>query len=184
MKKILLVSVALGVLSGCQMMENKTLPEKQNNCNYVFIQGEEFELPVLNIKAGETEYPYIYVDKTLASANLSAAYQGVKGKYTGKEIDDSSSSLQRFCHPTTKLYGTNSFNSGWEECQNKEFYYSVKLADQTINKNYHEGVLFKQAILENCEVVYVQSNSKSGQDKASKELETEKPRQYWIQKKE
>lgn len=146
MKNLLLILIAV-ILTGCNSLNFQNRPKIQPDCQYDSLANIEFKFESLPNEQLAKGFVNVYVAQSKNSATLSADYQGIKGKLTGYLIEryypqdfGGSRHISLFREPL--LF----------DDYNDYFYLSPKQREERILRN---KSIFQQAILQNCEIVYI-----------------------------
>lgn len=151
MKYVALLICYIGLLTGCQPLNFKTEPELRNKCQYNDITGIEFQFNKLVADQVEKGFQHIYVAQSKSSATLSANYQGLKGKLTGKIIERNYP-LIPICTNRSKfsLVEPLSYDEADDLCLSPK---------QRAIRARQAKFIFQQAILQNCQIIYISVDS-------------------------
>ncbi|OCG00295.1 hypothetical protein [Gilliamella sp. wkB112] len=148
MQRVLII-VTLFLLVGCGSFLNyRTAPLVMQNCQYSTHPGVEFlfnQLPK-NISS----YQHIYVAQSRDSRVLPAAYAGMKGKLTD-QILVRDYPKETFWRAPTLLERATLYDDGYDD-----LYISAKQKEKRDRK---AKFVVRQAVLQNCEIVYISIDS-------------------------
>lgn len=147
MKKSLVVLILL-FLSGCNSLNYRTAPLVMDNCQYSALSGVQF---IFNRLPRNTQnYSHIYVAQSRESSTLSANYAGMKGKLTD-QIFVRDYPKQTFWRAQSLLERVTLYDDGYDDV-----YIS---AAQKEKRDREAKSVFRQAILQNCQIVYIAIDS-------------------------
>ncbi|MBX4133087.1 hypothetical protein JMI89_05540 [Frischella sp. Ac48] len=152
MKKLYVILFSLFGLVGCHALNFKVQPDRLPHCQYNTLAGIEFQFNQLPQNKLTEGFNHIYVAQSRASATLSSAYQGMKGKLTGeiiqREYPDSHIWIHRF----------NALSVLFDDDVDNDLYLTT---EQKVRRDRNSNYIFYKAILSNCQIVYISVNSLS-----------------------
>ncbi|WP_392551907.1 hypothetical protein RHO14_10580 [Orbus wheelerorum] len=149
-KNLLLLTLLLMLLNGCHSLNFQDKPKIIQDCNYQLMYGIEFVFAPLTDNQLKKGYVDVYVAQSKDSATLPANYQGVKGKLTSLIIERN--------YPKNAIKGDrlNPLKDGLLNDSYNDFYLSK---EQREIRERSAKFIFQQAVLENCQVVYIAVDS-------------------------
>lgn len=157
MQRILII-ILLFLLVGCGSLNYRTAPLVMENCQYSTLSGVEFSFDKL--PANIPSYQHIYIAQSRESLNLSADYAGMRGKLTGR-IFVRDYPKETFWRTPTLLERASLYDDGYDDV-----YISAAQKEQRDRK---AKFVVKQAVLQNCQIVYIAIDSLT-QDRDNPEL--------------
>ncbi|GAA5110603.1 hypothetical protein GCM10023211_15210 [Orbus sasakiae] len=152
MNRICLLLLSVLTLTGCHALNFQTEPDIAPQCDYRAMTGIEFKFNQLPDNQQKKGFNHVYVAQSKGSATLPASYQGLKGKLTGQVIERN--------YPQNYLWGhrgspfRNSFL--YDDDRYDDFYLTAR--QRQLRERKAKSV-FQQAILENCQIVYISVDS-------------------------
>ncbi|QIQ22278.1 hypothetical protein [Zophobihabitans entericus] len=163
MKKYGLWLIALLSLSGCGALNGQTKPDVLEECHYETVSGELFVFNTLPESEQNEGYKAVYVAQSREAGTLPYdGYAGLKGKLTDNVIIRDYPRVSPFLgfgfgrssYPFGARVGTLVYDDYND-------FYLTSAQRETMLRN--SRMIFRQAILENCEVVYFQIDYKSNE---------------------
>jgi len=148
MMKYLLLTFLILLLNGCNALNFQAEPKIVDNCKYIIMPGIEFEFKQLTDNELNKGYIHVHVAQSKNSATLSANYQGIRGKLTGQVIERN--------YPKNYTWGHRPNPLKDLLYDDEDFYLSTKQREIRDRKAKYT---FQQAILENCQIVYISVDS-------------------------
>lgn len=152
MKKVYLLLLSILILSGCNALNFQTEPKIAPQCDYRAMAGIEFKFNQLLDNQKKRGFTHVFVAQSKESATLAANYQGLKGKLTGQVIE-------RY-YPPNYLWGHRAspfrYSLLYDDDQYDDFYLTTRQRQRQDRKTKY---VFQQAILENCQIVYISVDS-------------------------
>lgn len=145
--KNLLLFLTIVMLTGCNALNFQTKPQIQQDCQYESLTGTEFRLTQLPTEQLPAGFANIYVAQSKNSATLSADYQGMLGKLTNNIIDRNYPNISLFAYRPSLFRHSLFYDDDYDD-----FYLT---ANQRMRQQRHSKSIFQQAILQNCEIVYI-----------------------------
>ncbi|WP_392565972.1 hypothetical protein RHO15_10515 [Utexia brackfieldae] len=147
MIKRFLFTALIFIISGCAL-KHMDAPQVLSDCQYKKLSGDEFIFMPLSELQQSHSYNLIYSDVSRQSSTLPSYYQGLKGKLTDKLI------TRDYPHmPVSGQYDRHC--SVINDCD-AEFNLPRHLSKAQQEKQIRISTfLVRQAILSNCEVVYI-----------------------------
>lgn len=147
MQKALII-VTLFLLLGCDSLNYRTAPFVMPNCQYSTLAGVEF---VFNqLPENMPNYQSIYIAQSRESRVLSSDYVGMKGKLTD-QILVRDYPKQTFWRTPTLLERASLYDDGYDD-----LYISAKQKEKRDRK---AKFVVRQAVLQNCQIVYIAIDS-------------------------
>lgn len=147
MKVYIIAILSSLMLLGCSALNFQTEPKIEQDCQYDRLMTTEFRFVPLTVDSLLKGYTHIYVAQSKSSATLSADYQGVKGKLTENIIERNYPKLYRRGERPWFFGNTSFYDNDYND-----FYLTPKQREEQLRKT---KSIFQQAILENCQVVYI-----------------------------
>lgn len=144
------LSLLAVLLTGCQVLNFKTEPATIPDCQYNKLSGTEFQFDKLAENQINKGFNHVYVAQSRASAKLSAKYQNMHGKLTGKVFEVNYRKINRWGRQASI------YDLFYDNNDNEDIYLTPQ---QKEKRDKEAKYVFYQAILTNCQVVYVSVNS-------------------------
>lgn len=148
MQRFLIVIALFLLLVGCSSLNYRTAPLIMQNCQYSTLSGIEF---VFNqLPENTSKYQDIYIAQSRESRVLSSDYVGMKGKLTDK-IFIRDYPKETFWKTPTLLERASLYDDGYDD-----IYISAKQKEKRDRK---AKFVVRQAVLQNCQIVYIAIDS-------------------------
>ncbi|MDF7666977.1 hypothetical protein PT273_03830 [Orbaceae bacterium ESL0727] len=146
--KAILISITALLLMGCNALNYRTAPVVWKDCQYETLPGTVFQLQPL--PANQPNYPHIYIAQSRESAHLPASYAGLQGKLTGKTVVRNYPK-ETFWHTMSLFDRASLYDDGYDD-----LYITPA---QRESRDRKAKFVFRQAVLQNCQIVYIAVDS-------------------------
>ena len=143
-KQRILYFIMILFLSGCQALNYQTAPNVLEDCDYATLQGDKF---ILGDNHQQLYYSHVYVANSRASAKLDyQLYQGLQGKLTNEVL------VRYYPEPMIRAWHSP-FRDNYYDDFYDYFYLTPKQREDKLRR---ETFAVRKAILQNCEIIYIQ----------------------------